>query len=133
MNEPIKVKLLGEHAVTLPDFAAREELLVAYGESQKRKGVALLRAYAAFLGLCTRLGRRAGADYGQHRFDALSYGGQVYGWLREQGLSTSEIAAAAVPLVEVVSEATFPRESEIAAQEKNSGGDTGTSTVSPSP
>ena len=132
MTEPTKVDLLGRsHAVVMPDFAAREELVVAYGEAMRRKGVALLRVYAAALGLCTRLGREAEADYGAHRYDVLSYGGAVYSYLRGQGVSTQDLAAAAGPVVVAVLSATFPRAAEVEAAAGNSEGSAATSTALP--
>ena len=108
------ITLLGRsHAIALPDFAAREELMVALGETQARAGSARLRAYAAALGLCTRLGRESGADYAGHRFDALAYGGAVYSYLREQGATPADVATAAVPLAAILAESTFPRQAEV--------------------
>ena len=124
ITEPTFLDLLGKkHAIVLPDFAAREELMVAYGESRTKRGVALMRVYAAVLGLCTRLGRMAGADYTAHRFDVLAYGGAVYGYLREQGVTMEQLSQAAVPLVITISEATFPRQPEVDEAAGNSGGD----------
>lgn len=121
MDEPVKVSLLGrQHAVIMPDFATREDLVVAFGEARNKKGVTLLRVYSAALGLCTRLGREASADYSQHRFDVLSYGGQVYGWLREQGVTPKDIAEAAIPVIVEVSNAMFPRQAEVDAAVGNS-------------
>lgn len=123
MSEIVKVSLLGrEHHVVMPDYAAREELMVAYGESAKKGGVALLRVYAAALGLCTRIGRESGADYAKHRFDCLSYGGEVYGWLRGQKVTPAEVAQAAIPVIIAVSQATFPRQDEVDAAAGNSEG-----------
>lgn len=120
-TEPILVEILGEkHTVTLPDFACREELIVAWGDARSRKGVALLRVYSAALGLCTRLGRRSSADYAKHRFDLLSYGGEVYGWLRERGVTPAQLAEAAIPVIVAATEATFPRPGEVDAAAKNS-------------
>lgn len=110
-----------KHAVIMPDFAAREELLVAYGGARDRGGVALLRVYAAAIGLCTRLGREAGADYGAHRYDVLAYGGAVYGWLRQGGASVKLIAELGGPLIVSVSESLYPRQSEVDAAAGNSG------------
>lgn len=125
-TDPLSVSLLDKkHAVTMPDFSAREELVVAYGEAQSRKGVALLRVYAAALGLCTRLGAQSGANYAKSRFDVLAYGGEVYSWLRAQGLTATQIAQAAVPVVVAVTEATFPRESEVTSAAGNSEGGAG--------
>jgi hypothetical protein len=120
---PTFVDLLGKkHAVVLPDYAAREEVMVAYGESRNKKGVALMRVYSAALGLSTRLGRMAGADYAACRFDVLAYGGAVYSYLREQGVTMEQLSSAAIPLVIQISEATFPRKEEIDEAAGNSGG-----------
>lgn len=109
--------ILGKpHAVVMPDFAVREELVSAYGDAARRGGSAVMRAYGAILGLCCpSLGRASGADYAAARFDALAYGGKVYGYLREHGASPADVAAAAVPLVVQVVEATFPRQEEVDA------------------
>ena len=121
--EPKHVSLQGRnHAVTLPDFAAREELVVAYGEARNKRGGSLLRVYAAFLGLCTRLGREAGADYGECRYDALAFGGKVYSYLREKGVTPAQLSEAAIPVVVHVAEATFPRAEEVEAEMGNSEG-----------
>lgn len=121
--EPQRIALLGEHhAVTLPDFAAREELLVAYGEVRKRGGIALLRVYAAAVGLCTRVGRRSEADYTRHRFDVLAYGGEVYGYLRKQKATPEQIANAALPIIAAIGAELYPRESEVDAAAGNSEG-----------
>ena len=121
MDEPVKVDLLGRsHTLTMPDYSTREELIVAYGDCRNRGGVALLRAYSAALGLCTRLGREAEADYAKHRFDVLSYGGEMYSWLRGKGLQPKDIAQAAVPIIVAVSQATFPRQGEVEDAAKNS-------------
>lgn len=123
MSELIQVVILGrQRTVTLPDFAAREEIAAAYGEALKRGGIALLRVYAAGIGLCTGAARDSGASYAKHRFDLLSYGGEVYGWLREQGMSPKEIATVGVTIVETVSTALFPRKSELEEAAGNSAG-----------
>jgi hypothetical protein len=123
MAEPEFVLVLNrQRAILFPDFAAREELVVAYGEALKRRGVALLRVYSAAIGLCTNATKESRADYQKHRFDVLSYGGEVYGWLREQKMSPSEISTAGVKIVEALSAVLFPRESEVKEAEGNSGG-----------
>lgn len=101
------------YAVTLPDYAAREELVSAYGEASKRGGSALMRVYAALLGLSTRIGRESGADYAAARFDVLAYGGAVYGYLREKGAAPKDVAAAAMPVLVAIVEATFPKQTEV--------------------
>ena len=108
------VSLLGRvHVVSMPDLAACEELLAAIGETRGRTGSARLRAFAACLGLCTRLGREAGADYAALRFDPLAYGGAVYSYLRTQGADHASIATAAVALLAPLGDAAFPRKTEV--------------------
>lgn len=115
-----RIELLGDkHAVILPDFAAREELAVAWGQARDRGGIALLRVLSAALGLCTRLGRQAGADYAKHRFDVLAYGGEVYGWLRSKGATPAEVRDAAMPVLVQVVRATFPTDDEVEAAAGN--------------
>jgi len=111
------VPLLGRsHPVALPDFAALEELVAVYADASKRGGSAAMRAYGAVLGLCCpTLAKAAGADYAAHRFDALAFGGKVYGYLREKGAAPADVATAAMPLIVQVVEATFPRQEEVDA------------------
>lgn len=111
-----KVKLLGqEHAVVAPSFAEREEIALAYATTRPRGGVALLRAYAAAIGLSTRIGRQCKVDYAACKCDPLVYGGQVYGWLRERKVSPEEIAVAGLVCVQAAVTAMAPREPEVQA------------------
>ncbi len=116
-KDPTFIELLGEkHGITLPPFAEREELAVAWSDARGRSSSAQLRVAAATLGLCTRLGRRAGADYIACKCDVLAYGGKVYSWLREQGVSPKEVKAAGDEVIVQVSNTLAPREPEVAAQ-----------------
>lgn len=111
------ITLLGKDwKVKLPGLAAREEISLAWDESAPAGRSRLFRAASAALGLCTPLGRRAGADYAAHKCDPYSYGGWVYEWLREQGLTHKQILDAARPLISFVSENLAPREQEVAAK-----------------
>lgn len=113
MEAPKSIALLGQsHAVTMPDFATREELFLAYGETYERGGVPLLRAFAAAIGLCTRIGRLAQIDYAATKYDVLGYGGQVYSWLREKGVSQAEIRDLGLPLILQIHAGLFPRKDE---------------------
>lgn len=133
MPTPQSTEALGRsHLIRPPDFAATEELLVAFSETAKRPGSAQLRVWSAMLGICTRLGRDSGADYAAHRFDVLAYGGEVYSWLRKQGMSPAEIATAAGPVLTVLAESAFPRASEVEAAAGNSVGSVASSTALPS-
>jgi hypothetical protein len=125
MSEPIKVSILGgSYGVGMPDFAAREEMMIAFGDARNKRGTTLLRVYSAALGLCTRLGKESGASYQKSGFDVLNYGGEVYGWLRQQGVTPADIATAAIPVIIRVSEETFPRQDEVVEAVGNSEGGT---------
>lgn len=116
----VKISLLGEHhAVALPNFATREELVTKFSEVKDRKGGPVLRVCGAMLGLCTRLGSRAGADYAKHEYNVLAYGGEVYSWLRQQGVSPEEVVRAAGPVLELLARSLFPSDAEVAAARGN--------------
>jgi hypothetical protein len=115
------VRLLGVHAVTLPDFADREDLARAWLESAQRGHRVVLRVYAAYLGLCTPLGRTSKADWSLSRCDALVYGGAVYSYMRDQGATPAQISAAALPLVGLIYEHLAPRETEVVKRADFSG------------
>jgi hypothetical protein len=112
-----------ELTVTLPGFAEREELIVAWHTASTRDGgeMALRRVSAAALGLCTSTGRRAKVDYGACGCDPLVYGGRVYEWLHGQKVALSDILIAGGELVSICVAASFPREAEVAATEDFSG------------
>jgi len=130
----ILIELLGEkHSVRLPDFAVREELYLAWGETLERPASAQMRAYCAILGLCTRLGDRAKVSYRECRFDPLEYGGKMYSWLvGEKKASPKEITSAAIQIVNLISEGMSPREKEVEEKENFTAPSEGTSTGSAS-
>jgi hypothetical protein len=85
---PVRVSLLGRsHAVVPPpSLIEQEELYLAWQEARaKPKGLRIIRVAAALVGLCTRIGREAGASYPACDCDPLVYGGAVYNWIRTQG------------------------------------------------
>ena len=98
-----------------PQFTVAEELVRSYGESVDDNGQ-FLRACGAILGIATKIGNEAGADYVKAGFRPLAYGGAVYGWLREKGATPKEIAELAAPLYARMRDRCFPRESEVSAQ-----------------
>lgn len=104
--------------VTLPDFATREELALAWHEAAQGDGthMGLRRVAAAALGLCTSTGRKAKLDYAKFGCSPLAYGGAVYGYLREQKLETTDIVSAGAELVTLCAESAFPRAPEVAEQ-----------------
>lgn len=112
-NEPITIKLLGKDwAATLPDFATRDEICLAWSESDGGK-VRRLRVYAAFIGTCTPVGRASKANYLQSKCDPYVYGGQVYQWLREKGCRPEDVRTAGKALFEMVAMNLAPRAAEV--------------------
>lgn len=132
--EPVRVTLLGEqHALVLPDFATREEIATAYVDARNAPANVQLRALSAAVGLCTRIGRHAGADYAAHGFRVLSYGGEVYSYLRSNGATPAQIAEAAATIVRAISDGLWPRRQEVQAELGNSEGGAAPGTAPPSP
>lgn len=122
MADLVKIKLLGkEHAIRVPQppmgIAIIEDLNAAWWPAIDVGGMRMMRASAAFIGLCTRLGAEAKADYARYQCDPIVYGGHVYGWLTQQGASQKDIVDAAVEISKVVLEHLHPRESEVSAVE----------------
>ena len=117
MTAPPQIELLGKpHAIILPSYAEREEIYVAWGQVQTGNPMRKYRALAAAIGLCTRLGRHAEADYVALGCEPLRYGGAVYGYLRDQGATREQVVTAGMTIIELVSDALFPREAEVAAE-----------------
>ncbi len=103
--------------VTLPSWADREDLVIAWSEASKAgDGSALRRVAAAALGLCTPVGRRAGCDFAAHKCDVRLYGGAVYSHLRERGVGVREVMDRGAEVVGICAAALFPRESEVASK-----------------
>jgi hypothetical protein len=98
-----------------PQFAVREELVIAYGEAEGNTS-RNLRVCAAVLGICSEIGLEAKADYVKARFDVLAYGGAVYGYLRQSGAQPAEVIAEATQLIMELTNEVFPREGEVAAR-----------------
>lgn len=125
MRNAIQLKLLtddkGEprfHVVTLPSFADREDLIAAYMEARTRKGIALARVFAAAIGLATRVGRESGTTFDAHNCNVYAFGGHVYGWLREKGVTTKDIVEQGSRIMDAVYEAAAPRAKEVADAER---------------
>lgn len=118
-----RITLLGEsHAVVLPDYAAREDVFLAHVEAgKKRRGNALFRVLSAAIGLCTRVGgeKRANVSYAACSYDAMEYGGKVYGWLREQGVEHEDIAREGRVVIDAITGSLFPREFEVSEARGN--------------
>lgn len=114
-NGHTTIQLLGEqHAVQLPDFATREELVLAFAEHAGT--MRRLRVYAAMVGLCTPIGKVLRLDYAKAKCDPLVYGGAVYNWLREEKkMEIGEVVRVGTELLDLLHARQYPREAEVAA------------------
>jgi hypothetical protein len=112
----VSITLLGKpHAIVLPpSICEREELFVAWQAESVRGGHRSLRAAAALVGACTRVGRLAGATYAGHDYSVMSFGGAVYDWLRGQDAEGTKGLPAAAILIrdELVKSLTFLTEGQ---------------------
>lgn len=100
------------HAIVLPNFADREEVVAAWARARDDGGVRLLRAYAAALGLGTRIGRHSGARLAPD-YDASRYGGDVYSYLVGAGIDRADIARAGEAVVLAMGAHLAPRKTEV--------------------
>ena len=120
------ITILGQQQpITLPGFAAREELSTVVHEHWKAPTESfdplVLRSFAACIGLCTPVGRASKESYQAHRFDVLSYGGAVYDWLRSHGSTPNEVIDAGATIIGAVREDLYPRAEEVEEALGNSG------------
>jgi hypothetical protein len=100
--------------VTLPDFADREDIVLAWHAALAASdGAALRRVACAALGLSTGIGRQSGAAW--TGTGILLYGGAVYSWLRGQKMTIAEVVAAGTEVVNMLSADLFAREAEVEA------------------
>lgn len=128
-----RVTLGGEaHTLMLPEFIVRDELLAAWGEATGKPVMRQLRVACALLGCCTRLGKRSGKTYAETGYDALAYGGHVYGYLRGVGVAQADMMTAGLEVLAFIAQHLAPRESEVAEREGFSGGGGAESTAPPS-
>lgn len=101
-----------DYPLTLPDFAEREDLALAWHTAAAASdGSALRRIAAAALGLCSALGKRSGAVWNGR--DLMLYGGKVYSYLREAKATIPEIMEQGGHAVALCAESVFPREVEV--------------------
>ena len=108
--------------VRLPSFADREDLVVAWGVVVAAgDGMALRRVAAAALGLCTPVGRQSRADFARHGCSVASYGGEVYGYMREHGAELEGVVRAGGEVVAMCADGLFPRAPEVDATADFSG------------
>ena len=112
-NGDATITLKGEeHRITLPPFAEREDLVLAYNGNEKhprRQG----RAIIAGLGLCCPSLGFTVKDYEATGFDCVVFGGRVYSALMDAGHDRAELFEAASECLTLVCAALFPRETEV--------------------
>ena len=118
------------HPIAAPrSFAEREELVVAYGRAAKKDAL-LRRTIGAAVGLCApTVADAAGASYAACGYDLLAFGGRVYDYLRESGVSMDDIAAASREGYRLALEGLSPREPEVKEREVFTGASAAPSTV----
>jgi hypothetical protein len=116
MSKDTTITISGKaYPVTLPDFATREDVAMAWHDAaSKSDGPRLRRVAGAAIGLCTPVGRLAGASFDGSGL--LLYGGKVYGWMRERGATIPAIVEAGGEVVSVCSDGLFAREAEVEAR-----------------
>ena len=103
------------YPITLPDFATREDIALAWYTSASAADASTLRRVAgAAVGLCSPVGRRAGASFDGNGL--LLYGGKVYGWMREQGMTMEAVLTVGSDLYKLCADSVFPREAEVEAR-----------------
>ena len=113
---PETIEVLGrKYPVTLPSFTIREELAAAFAEHQS-DGMMLRRVYAAAIGSCSQAATASRASYAKCGHNPLTFGGEIYAYLREKGASVEDVASVGVELLVPMLEALFPREEEVDAQ-----------------
>lgn len=125
---PNTIDLLGSsHPWTLPErFTERDELAHAIATHRPRGA-------AACLGLCCpSLVPDGPARYAAARYDALEFGGVVYGLLREAGAGPVEIIVAGGEIANALLLALYPRAAEVEEAEGFTAAGAAPSTAPPS-
>lgn len=107
--------------VQLPALDIREELVYEYGAKYKRKGVPLLRVFAAMVALCLpEVAFSLRVSAAGARADLAEFGGNVYIALKENGWTVGDIVTAGRQLAPLLVESAFPREREVETARGNS-------------
>lgn len=101
-----------EYPLALPDFAAREELTIAWhAATTGNDAMALRRVAACAVALCTPALKLA--RLGAYDGNVAVHGGAAYSYLREHGADLAAIIEAGGECVRLCAEAVFPREAEV--------------------
>ncbi len=115
MTEPVSI-LGRKHIADLPSFGQREELVhLWFASSESGNWSRAARVSAAAIGLSCGIGAQSGTTWAKSGADLMVYGERVYSYLREQGASVEDVATAALPLLQEMTTALFPREKEVDA------------------
>ena len=67
----------------------------------------------AAIGLTSDAANASRETLEKHSYNMLSYGGAVYGWLRQQGATADELLAAAPACYQAVVSLVTPKEKEV--------------------
>lgn len=94
-------------------FTAAEEWVTTAQTISEGQGLRLL---GASIGITTALGRESGETLLKHGFNMLSYGGAVYGWLRQAGVSQADLVPCMAPCSQAIASVVAPKEQEVKDQ-----------------
>lgn len=98
--------------VALPLYVDREALLTQWHRAREEgaEPAAMQRVCGALIGRCAPfIGRASKADWNGCGCDPRVYGGVVYSYLREQGMSVEEVGEAARTIVGLIVESLTAR------------------------
>lgn len=103
-------------------FTSAEEWMIHAGTENVG-----FRVLGAAIGLTTSLGKELGESLEKHKYDVLSYGGAIWGHLRQKGASVAELTATASVCFPAIVGLVTPKEVEVqSAQDFILGGATST-------
>ena len=116
MSTLVTVNLLGKDwPVTKPEgpsgFTSCEEWREMLRDSTEPQG---FRIMGSAIGLTTKVARDSGITLEKCGYKMLAYGGEIYGWLRQQGATNEELLAGAPVCYRVLMPVRPPTEAEVA-------------------
>ena len=91
-------------------FTSAEEWMIHAGAENVG-----FRVLGAAIGLTTSLGKELGESLEKHKYDVLSYGGAVWGGLRQRGASVADLTATAGVCFPAIVSLVTPKEAEVQA------------------
>lgn len=115
MSTLVTINLLGKDwPVSAPEgpsgFTSCEEWREMLRDSSEAQG---FRVMGSAIGLTTRVARDSGITLEKCGYKMLAYGGEIYGWLRQQGATNDELLIAAPICYRVLMPAKPPSEAEV--------------------